>query len=241
MFGGGKSFGGLGAGRPLDPAAEIQRLLNQHAAHWIALGEGGPLCCGSGERQQRGGPARCSCRCCCAGLRIPRSSFARQLAASPTAPLTCAEKEIKEVKAKQEKAYQAYAVALEAKEKARSALLAAERGASEAEAALEHCRVELESSKVGGARDGRWDSLCFWDVGCDGGWLAAHAWLRLQPNWVSCMGDCAARATCVPPALGGPAHARLLPGLPPTRVYICRPSTPSWRKRWGSCGGSAPT
>lgn len=56
------------------------------------------------------------------------------------------------MRAKQEVATQAYAQALEAKEAARSALLAAERGASEAEAALEHRRAELEASKVGRGR-----------------------------------------------------------------------------------------
>lgn len=39
MFGGSKGFAGLGASRPLDPASEIQRLLNQHTAHALALGE----------------------------------------------------------------------------------------------------------------------------------------------------------------------------------------------------------
>lgn len=41
MFGGSKGFAGLGASRPLDPASEIQRLLNQHTAHALALGAAG--------------------------------------------------------------------------------------------------------------------------------------------------------------------------------------------------------
>ncbi|PRW33902.1 hypothetical protein C2E21_7381 [Chlorella sorokiniana] len=99
MFGGSKGFAGLGASRPLDPASEIQRLLNQHTAHALAL-----------------------------------------------------EKDIKEMKGKQEAAARKHAAALEEREKARSAFVAAERAVAQAEADAAHRRAEVESSQVANAR-----------------------------------------------------------------------------------------
>ena len=131
---------GLGAAaKPLDPAADIARLLNQHTHHWMSLGE----CKAPGGCAPAGPP-----------LPPPATALARRRcpAAAPNRrrrpPTPHAEKEIKEVKAKQEGAQAAYAAALEAREAARSALVDAERGLAEAEAAGTHARAELDSSKV---------------------------------------------------------------------------------------------
>lgn len=138
---------GLGGGaKPLDPAADIARLLNQQTHHWMSLGE----CRGRGRRwvvaHRRAAARRRRPRCqrlvllCRCPNRRPTTSTSHS---SP------AEKEIKEVKAKQVGAQAAYAAALEGREAARAALVEAEHGLAQAEAAGGHARAELESSKVG--------------------------------------------------------------------------------------------
>ncbi|KAL4430563.1 hypothetical protein ABPG77_005803 [Micractinium sp. CCAP 211/92] len=104
MFNAKFGLGGLGKGlggsrQPLDPAAEISRLLNQHTHHWMAL-----------------------------------------------------EKEIKDVKAKQEGAQQAYAAAVTAREGARCRLAEAEASLAGVQAEEAHCSAELEAGQTANAR-----------------------------------------------------------------------------------------
>lgn len=55
------------------------------------------------------------------------------------------------MKGKQDAAARKYAAVLEERERARSAFVAAERAAAEAEADAAHRRAEVESSQVGGS------------------------------------------------------------------------------------------
>ncbi|KAL4436952.1 hypothetical protein ABPG75_004091 [Micractinium tetrahymenae] len=62
------------------------------------------------------------------------------------------EKEIKEVKAKQEGAQAAYAAAMTAREDARTRLVAAEAALAGVQAEAAHCRAELEASQASNGR-----------------------------------------------------------------------------------------
>lgn len=63
-------------------------------------------------------------------------------------PSPSAEKEIKELKAKQEGAQQAYAAAVTARESARGRLVAAESALAGVQAEEAHCCADLEASQA---------------------------------------------------------------------------------------------
>lgn len=152
MFGGSKGFAGLGASRPLDPASEIQRLLNQHTAHALALGELGL----AGALQWPPGPAAFPWQCAAPSCRASTAGLPHEHTASfpplhrHSFPLS-AEKDIKEMMGKREAAARKHAAALEEREKTREAFVAAERAAAEAEAEAMHRRAEAQAGQVGRA------------------------------------------------------------------------------------------
>jgi hypothetical protein len=138
LFNSSRGFAGLGsaAPKPLDPAADIARLLNQHAHHWQTLG---------GWRRRRRRPADAVDVARPPTLSNKRCPLHSALLFAPTA-----EKEIKEVKTKQEAAQGAYATAVEGKQAALSQVFTAERELAGTEADCLQRRAELDSSQVRG-------------------------------------------------------------------------------------------
>lgn len=156
------------------------------------------------------------------GVRLPAvmplllSTLISANCPSPDPPPLAAEKDIKEMKGKQEAAARKHAAALEEREKARAAFVAAERAAAEAEAEATHRRAEVQAAQV---RRVQRAFLCT---------MECRRRTMQHNNVVLC---CVRRITSPEPTAPAVPAPPLTCSLPPSMPFHRRP-TRGWRRRW---------